>query len=292
MGAFYPFSRDHSEKYSSRQELYLWNSAANSARKVLGLRYLLPYLYTLVYQAHKIGSPIARPLFFHFYNDPTSLEIDSQFLLRRSILVSPVLTPNTTFVNAYFPQGTWYNLFNYSQIVIHPEYGSYENLSAPLDSINVHVSEGLILPLQASALTTTAAWKTPYKLIVAFSLDPEKQTLDEAEGTLYLDDGENIEMDVDEGKATLINFYASKDKDSYFEVSSSVQEGKFAMENGCVLQTLIVLGTSSLPKSLKVNGIDASESIEVKSLGQFSLEISQVNVHLGKPFIVQWTTAA
>jgi alpha-glucosidase (family GH31 glycosyl hydrolase) len=233
---------------------------------------------------------MARPLFFHFHDDPTSLKIDSQFLLGKSVLVSPVLAAGATVVNAYFPRGTWYNLFNYSQVVIHPGYGSYKNLSTPLDSTNVHVADGSILPLQGSALATKGARKTPFKLIVAFSLTPEKEAHDQAVGALYLDDGEDVVMDVEEGNATFIHFHASKTNGTYFEVWSSVQEGRFAMDNEFTLQTLVVLGTSSLPKSLKVNGIDAQESVQIKNLDQVSLEISQLNLQLGKSFIVQWTT--
>ncbi|NXR00307.1 MGA protein, partial [Sagittarius serpentarius] len=64
LGAFYPYSRNHNGKGAKRQDPVAWNSTFEEiSRKVLNIRYsLLPYLYTLMYEANAHGSTVVRPL--------------------------------------------------------------------------------------------------------------------------------------------------------------------------------------------------------------------------------------
>ena len=59
-------------------------------------------------------------------------------------------------IDAYFPQDTWYDFYTGSSKIC-PGYnpGDYNQLAAPLDTINIHVRGGYILPMQEPALTTT-----------------------------------------------------------------------------------------------------------------------------------------
>lgn len=79
-----------------------------SSRAALLVRYsLLPVYYSLFFRASMNGSTVVRPLFFEFPEDRTTYEVDWQFLVGEHLMVSPVLSPNTTEVLVYFPSGRW-----------------------------------------------------------------------------------------------------------------------------------------------------------------------------------------
>mmetsp|Transcript_93977 Transcript_93977/g.289815 ORF Transcript_93977/g.289815 Transcript_93977/m.289815 type:complete len:938 (+) Transcript_93977:42-2855(+) len=183
VGAFAPLSRVHNSKGNRPQELYRWSSVARSARAALGLRYrLLPYLYTLFYEAHTTGSMVARPLFAVFPGDVGALAAaESQFMLGDAVLVTPVLEPSKEVVRGYFPKGRWYSLVDGQPSVDASTGGRWVDLQTPLDRTNVHARGGKVLPMQREANTTSAM-----ALDVLVPLDEEGQ----AAGRVFLDDGE------------------------------------------------------------------------------------------------------
>lgn len=302
VGAFYPFSRDHANYYSPRQELYIWNTVAESARNALGMRYkLLPYLYTLSYEAHTTGAPIARPLFFSFPNYTDCYSLSTQFLIGSGLMVSPVLEQGATSVKALFPPGSWYSVFNMTQGVVSKE-GKYVTLDAPLNVINVHLYQNNIIPMQQGGITSKEARMTPYHLVVTF---PAGATQGQAEGNLFVDEDELPEMKLGGGSSTYVDFYASIDQGTV-KVWSQVQEGEFALNKGWTIQKVIVLGLSGTASAVDIqvdgNEVAGFSSVDISTSEQqlnedsdfdsavntVMVEIKELNLPIGKNFAVSW----
>ncbi|KAK8537487.1 hypothetical protein V6N13_042414 [Hibiscus sabdariffa] len=274
VGAFYPFSRDHANYYSPRQELYQWKTVAKSAQNALGLRYkLLPYLYTLNYMAHTSGAPIARPLFFSFPAYKECYGLSTQFLLGSSLMVSPVL-----------------------------EQGKHrlKHSSRPVLGTNT------ILPMQQGGMISKEARMTPFTLIVTF---PAGASEAQAKGNLYLDNDELPEMKLGSGYSTYVDLYATV-KEGSVKIWSEVQEGKFALEQGWKIEkvTVLGLGGSVGTSGLEINGSPVApggSDIELSSAEQMHLqdddedgqgkkkslmvEISGMNLYVGKNFDISMT---
>ena len=59
---------------------------------------LLPYLYTLMYKAHKHGDMVVTPLLANYPSDKQTWEIDEQLMWGDGVLISPVLYQGETSV--------------------------------------------------------------------------------------------------------------------------------------------------------------------------------------------------
>ncbi|RKP16814.1 glycoside hydrolase, partial [Rozella allomycis CSF55] len=185
LGAFYPFSRNHNSIDAESQEPYLWPIVSKVSKKYLRLRYkLLPYWYTLFYESSEFKKTVVQPLFFDFPNDEISLSIDTQFMVGSSLMVSPVLKDSEN-VNVYFPKAKWYALESFEAI---PSDG-YHQIHAPIDYLPVYIKGGRIVPMQGFAMVTEKARKQPFHLLIALSENGK------ASGSLYIDDGESLNVE-------------------------------------------------------------------------------------------------
>jgi alpha-glucosidase len=244
LSAFFTFYRNHNTLGAISQEPYRWASVIEASRTAMNIRYsLLPYVYTLFYNAHTTGSTVHRAMVWEFPSEPTLASADRQFMLGPSLLITPVLEPLADTVNGVFPgssSGTiWYDWYNQTAIT-NPAAKASENVTiyAPLGHIPVYVRGGSVLPMQPlqDALTVRDTQTHDWTLLVA--LDGKG----EASGSLYLDDGESVFQD-----ATL---------DVCLTVSNdclcATPTGSF--KNANPLASVTVMGIESAPNGVRLNG--------------------------------------
>ncbi|PIN24815.1 Alpha-glucosidase [Handroanthus impetiginosus] len=201
-------------------------------------------------------------------------------------MISPVLKQGAISVDAYFPAGNWFSLFDYSNSLSVTE-GKYIMLDAPPDHINVHVREGNVLVMQREALTTKDARETPFKLLVVLSRK------ENCTGEVFLDDGEEVEMGKKGGKWSLIQYNASI-FDSTVIIESKVVNGEFALSQNWIMENVTLLGldNSVVLESYEIMVKSGGKWIK-KSMGRGSLkvsghfaiaELSELKMFIGKEF--------
>jgi alpha-glucosidase len=145
-GVFLPLCRTHSENGTNDQEPWSYGEEYEEInKKSIELRYrLLPYLYSLFYEAHSFGTPIVRPLIFEYQNDENVYECEDQFMLGSNILIAPILSEYGDTRNVYLPMGQWYDFYNDDKY----DGGASIELEAGIEKIPVFIKAGSIIPEQ------------------------------------------------------------------------------------------------------------------------------------------------
>lgn len=144
LGALMPFYRNHSNIHAHNQEPWAFGEPFESAyRHALETRYrLLPYLYTLFQKASQDGSPVMRPLFYHYAQDALAYSAQDQFLVGDRLLSAPITTEGATSRSAYLPTGTWFDFWDGTAY----NGGASVEIPAPLERWPLLVRENSILP--------------------------------------------------------------------------------------------------------------------------------------------------
>jgi len=144
LGAFSPIFRSHGWVW---REHVPWAHGAEVeaiCRRYAELRYrLLPYTYTLAWQAHTLGLPLMRPLVLNYPDDPRAWTLDHQYLWGDDLLVAPVTREGATAWPVYLPRGTWFDFWTGER----HEGPRGVTIEAPLDRLPLLVRGGAILPL-------------------------------------------------------------------------------------------------------------------------------------------------
>lgn len=146
MSTFLVFYRTHSSNNNLPRTPWTFGEPYLSIiRSFLQLRYqLIPYLYTLVWEATQTGHPPVRPLFWYDWTARSLWDVDDAFFLGDALLVCPVIEEGRRSRSVMLPEGGWYNFWTDHQF----EGGKTVQLDAPLEQIPVFVKAGSILPMK------------------------------------------------------------------------------------------------------------------------------------------------
>ncbi|MFD1125441.1 TIM-barrel domain-containing protein [Lentilactobacillus raoultii] len=144
-GVFQPrFSIHSSNNDNTVTEPWTYPNYTKYIRAAIQLRYsLIPYFYSLLYEASTKGSPIMRPLVYEFQNDPAVSEESFEFMLGSSLLVANVLDKGQTQKDVYLPKGAdWMDLKTATY------YDGGQTITIPVDlgSIPMFLRTGSIIP--------------------------------------------------------------------------------------------------------------------------------------------------
>jgi alpha-glucosidase len=204
IGAFSPFFRGHTMINTRDSEPWSYGEKVEEiSRNYMKLRYrLLPYLYSLFYDASKTGMPINRSLAISYPFDDKIYDhqYHNQYLFGPSILVVPAES-NKELVKAYLPNGNWYNL-----LTDQPFQGNQEIIvECPIDKLPVYVKGSALIPMREKAGITTQDIGDTLEVHVY-----KGETNNEF--TLYEDDGISFDYEKDAFAKRDISYSSAQDE--------------------------------------------------------------------------------
>jgi len=148
------------------------------AKKYIELRYqLLPYNYTLAWQARTTGMPMMRSLWLHYPNDKHACAVRDQYLWGRDLLIAPVHKKSATSREVYLPEGTWYDWWTSEAV----EGGKTITCRVDISTMPIYVRAGAIIPFDPVRQYTSQPVDEPTTLKIYRGADGQY--------TLYDDDG-------------------------------------------------------------------------------------------------------
>jgi alpha-glucosidase len=189
LAPFYPFSRGHACQGTIDKEPWAFGPEVEQvARVALNRRYrLMPYLYTLFFEASQTNMPVMRPLFFADAANEQLRTEQQAFLLGDNIMVVPQWAKNVTH-----PAN-----FNYQLLL------EDETSSMPYQC-TMYQRNGSIIPV-GNLIQSTAQYRTD-SLTLYIAFDSQNK----ATGMLYTDAGDGYayqtgQCEVKLVKAELLN---------------------------------------------------------------------------------------
>lgn len=150
IGAFSPLFRGHSMINSRDAEPWSFGeSTLEISANFMRLRYrLMPYIYSMMSEAHQNGLPLVRSLAIDYTHDPHIYDNcwSNQYMFGSQLLVAAV-DARQPIHKVYLPEGEWQLLYNNQRFTGRQTI----YLDTPLEILPVFVKTGSVLPVLSKA---------------------------------------------------------------------------------------------------------------------------------------------
>lgn len=221
-GCLYPYFRNHTINKKCSQEPWVYGKRTEKIiRKAIQFRYsLMVYIYNSIRQACLTGVPAFRPLWVDYSKDPMAHIAEwseTEYLFGDNLLLAPILKKIRRKRKVYLPKGKWYSFCG--KFVF--DGGKVHEIDVPLDMIPLFVKEGSIIPFINEPIQHTGEI---YKSKISLRVYPKDS---EAEGEIYLDDGDSLEFNNGDYEIVKIQGEKKAGDTWYFEINREGKKKKY-----------------------------------------------------------------
>lgn len=246
-----PFFRAHTMINTRDSEPWSYGEEVEQiCRNYISLRYqLMPYIYSLFYEASMSGMPVQRSLAINYTHDPRVYNglYQNQYLFGPGILVAPVES-NRNLLKVFLPAGDWYDLytgkiFSGDQEII---------VETPIHKLPVFIKAGSVIPAQK---TTAHTGIKQEELILHIYCGNES-----SEFLYYTDDGQTFDYQQGNYTKRLIQYHAKENK-----IVVGAEEGDFQPD----FKTIKIVWHGTTLGEVSFNGIKQTAAHQTHSF--FSL---------------------
>lgn len=242
-GVFQPIFRPHAQEDVPSEPVYRSEKAKRLASFAIAMRYrMLPYNYNMMYQNHKNGTPLMRPLFFED-DSPEMQTYSESYLWGDDILVSPILKDSVETQRVYFPKNSkWFNIET-DEII---NGGQYQDIKTHPAYIPTYVRAGAFIPL-AKPMQSTKEYDGNYVQLQYY----HDESILASKREFYFDDGKTEDA-LAKGEFQILKFQ-TKVKGNRFEVVFESEIGN-NFTAGTKTIDLTLHNIQKAPKKIKING--------------------------------------
>jgi alpha-glucosidase/alpha-D-xyloside xylohydrolase len=198
-------------------------------KKYAELRYqLMPYTYSLAWDARESGLPLMRAMWLHYPDDVQARGIGNQFLWGRDLLIAPVFEQGAVARSIYLPEGDgWYDWWTNAAAAG----GQDVKYRTDLATMPIFVRAGAIIPLDPVRQHTGQQVNEPTTLRIYRGADGQFM--------LYDDDGVSQEYLKGTGTWTRLSW---NDKANQLTIEPAAPQGARNVAARRVFRVMLVPG--------------------------------------------------